>query len=80
MKHWIIETHAGQSVLIHYCRYAENGIGKEVLRQDIGGGYVRCDLCGEKFLPPTQPHHPRLILKLQPLLEDSVAEEEVASF
>jgi hypothetical protein len=65
MANWTIETCLLHRVLIHACPSALPGDTAHILRQDIGGGYVRCDRCGDKFLPPTDPGDARLILRLQ---------------
>lgn len=66
MGRWSLEQSGSQPVLTHYCEQARPSDRNDVLRQDIGGGYVRCERCGEKFLPEKQPGDPRLILRLQP--------------
>ena len=65
MNRWVIETHNWQQVLTHYCDKALPHDGNDVLRQDIGGGYVRCERCQEKFLPEAEPGNPRLLLRLK---------------
>jgi hypothetical protein len=65
MGQWQIETRAWQQILTHTCDRARAGDTAEQLRQDIGGGYVRCERCGEKYLPVTEPGHARLLLRLQ---------------
>jgi DNA-directed RNA polymerase subunit RPC12/RpoP len=64
MGRWQIETRAWQQILTHTCERARAGDTAEQLRQDIGGGYIRCERCGEKFLPETEPGHARLLLRL----------------
>ncbi len=66
MGKWTVETRNYQQVLTHHCDYAGPGDGSDLLRQDIGGGYVRCERCGEKFLPEATPGNPRLLLRLEP--------------
>jgi hypothetical protein len=66
MGRWSIDTGGTQPILTHYCDSALPHDTNDVLRQDIGGGYVRCERCGEKFLPEAQPGNPRLILRLKP--------------
>lgn len=66
MEKWQLETKNLQFILTHYCAHLRPGDGSSVLRQDIGGGYVRCDRCGEKYLPEHQPGNPRLLLRLKP--------------
>ncbi|HEV2472978.1 MAG TPA: hypothetical protein VGS41_09955 [Chthonomonadales bacterium] len=66
MKVWEMETRGVQRVLTHYCDKADENTDGSLLRQDIGGGYVRCDRCGEKFLPEDAPGNPRLLLRLKP--------------
>ena len=65
MGRWIIETRAGQQMLTHSCDCYRHRDTNQVLRQDIGGGYVRCDRCGESFLPDTLPGNPRLLMCLR---------------
>lgn len=65
MGRWIIETRGWQQILTHYCDRARPNDGSDTLRQDIGGGYVRCERCGEKFLPTEEPGNPRLLLRLK---------------
>lgn len=65
MGRWVIETRGWQQVLTHYCDHARHNDSNEALRQDIGGGYIRCDRCGEKFLPTEEPGNPRLLLRLK---------------
>jgi hypothetical protein len=65
MEHWIMETGEGQPVLTHICDAARPHDTQEILRQDIGGGYIRCERCQEKFLPQTEPGGTRLMLRLQ---------------
>ena len=65
MEKWTIDSRHSQPILTHYCDNARPGEGNEALRQDIGGGYVRCDRCGEKYLPAHEPGNPRLILHLK---------------
>lgn len=69
MGQWTIETRAWQQILIHDCDKARSGESSDALRQDIGGGYVRCNRCGEKFLPSAQTGHERLLLRLRPVIE-----------
>ena len=61
---WNIDARGSQQVLTHCCDEARNSDTSEILRQDIGGGYVRCVRCGEKFLPVDEPGSPRLLLRL----------------
>ncbi|HLK56884.1 MAG TPA: hypothetical protein VKU00_09980 [Chthonomonadaceae bacterium] len=65
MEKWTLDTQRAQHVLIHYCEAARASDSNDILRQDIGGGYVRCTRCGEKFLPTQEPGNPRLLLRLQ---------------
>ena len=65
MEKWSLDSLHSQPILTHYCDNAPDGEGKTVLRQDLGGGYVRCDLCGDKFLPPHEPGNPRYLLRLK---------------
>ncbi len=65
MERWIIEVQGSHRILTHYCQHARSNEGSETLRQDIGGGYVRCDRCGEKFLPEEEPGNPRLFLRVK---------------
>jgi hypothetical protein len=69
---WQIETRAWQPILTHTCERARAGDTAQQLRQDIGGGYIRCDRCGEKFLPDPAPGHDRLLLRLQRVEETSI--------
>jgi hypothetical protein len=61
---WTIETLGTQTVLTHRCDAARPGDGSDLLAQDLGGSYVRCSRCGEKYLPDQQPGNPRLLLRL----------------
>jgi len=65
METWTIERRGYQRVLTHYCAAARASDSNGILRQDIGGDYVRCERCGEKFLPIEEPGNPRLLLRLQ---------------
>lgn len=65
MGRWTVQTKAMQHVLTHYCSEAQPGDDHSALRQDIGGGYVRCERCGEKFLPAQEPGNPRLLLRFE---------------
>jgi hypothetical protein len=69
MGQWHIETRAYQQILIHHCDKARSGENSDPMHQDIGGGYVRCDRCGEKYLPAAEPGHQRLLLRLRPTIE-----------
>lgn len=73
MEKWSLDLHHSQPILTHYCELARPGEGNSALRQDLGGGYVRCDRCGEKYLPPHEPGNPRYILHLKPSSEAPVA-------
>ena len=66
MGRWTIEDRAWQQVLTHYCAHARSGDSNQVLRQDIGGGYIRCERCGGTFLPELAPGNPRLLMRLLP--------------
>lgn len=66
MGKWIIETRGSQQILTHHCDQAQPHDTNAALHQDIGGGYVRCDRCHEKFLPTEEPGNPRLMLRLVP--------------
>ena len=72
MEHWVIETQNYQHILTHYCAKARPNDGAAIIRQDIGGGYVRCERCGEKFLPEEQPGSPRLLFRVK-MIQDSGA-------
>lgn len=75
--YWKLENRAGQTVLIHFCLHASKKTTEQTaLHQDIGGGYVRCQLCGEKFLPPHHPGNPRLMLRLLPDTDEDNADGE----
>lgn len=65
MGQWTIETQSWQQILTHYCDSARPNDTADILRQDIGGGYVRCERCGEKYLPTEQAGNPRLLLRLK---------------
>lgn len=65
MGRWVIESKGYQQSLFHYCDNAAFNDTSDILRQDLGGGYVRCDRCAEKFLPPSEPGNPRLLLRLK---------------
>lgn len=69
MVKWTLDTHHAQPILTHYCEFANNGDNSSALRQDLGGAYVRCDRCGEKYLPAQEPGNPRLILRYRPQAE-----------
>ena len=73
MEKWTIDSQHPQPILTHYCDNARPGEGNGALRQDLGGGYIRCDRCGEKYLPAQEPGNPRLILHLKPSAEAPVA-------
>jgi hypothetical protein len=73
MEKWILDAHHSQPILTHYCDLAQPGDGGHALRQDLGGGYVRCDLCGEKYLPPPEPGNPRYVFRVRPSDEAPVA-------
>lgn len=64
MSNWTIETLGTQTVLTHHCEAARPSDGSDLLSQDIGGGYVRCSRCGDKYLPDRLPGNPRLLLRL----------------
>lgn len=66
MGQWNIEHSGSQPILTHLCDQARPTDTGDVLRQDLGGGYVRCERCGEKFLPPSEPGNPRLIMRIKP--------------
>lgn len=65
MGRWSMDTVEGQPVLTHFCEAARPHDTQAILRQDIGGGYIRCDRCQEKFLPEAVPGNPRVILRLE---------------
>ena len=69
MTKWSLDTQHSQPILTHYCELALNSDGNDVLRQDLGGAYVRCDRCGEKYLPAQEPGNPRIILRYRPISE-----------
>ncbi len=64
MERWIIEERLMHNTLLHFCPSARPCDTEQVLRQDIGGGYVRCERCGDKFLPPRDPTGQRILLRL----------------
>jgi hypothetical protein len=65
MGRWVIEKKGWQQILTHYCDHCRPNESSNALRQDIGGGYVRCEKCEEKFLPAEEPGNPRLLLRLK---------------
>lgn len=65
MGRWVIEAKGTQQVLFHYCDGAYQHDNSDILRQDLGGGYVRCDRCSEKFLPSNDAGTPRLLFRLK---------------
>jgi hypothetical protein len=65
MEKWVIETQGFQLILTHYCDAARPNDGSDILRQDIGGTYVRCERCGDKYLPASEPGNPRLLLRVK---------------
>ena len=65
MERWTIEYEGFQLVLTHHCDSSRPTDTSEILRQDIGGGYIRCERCGEKFLPSAEPGNPRLLFRLR---------------
>ncbi len=64
MGRWTLENRAWQQILTHYCDHTRSGDSNQVLRQDIGGGYIRCERCGGTFLPELAPGNPRLLLRV----------------
>lgn len=64
MGRWSIENRAGQQVLTHYCSHLRGNDSNQILRQDIGGGYIRCERCKESHLPETVAGNPRLLLRV----------------
>jgi len=72
MEKWSLDTQHSQPILTHYCEHANSGESNNALRQDLGGGYVRCDRCGDKYLPPQEPGNPRYILRIKPSAEAPV--------
>lgn len=73
MNKWVIEVESTQQVLTHYCEHVRESGGSHILRQDIGGGYIRCSLCGDKYLPQQEPGNPRLLLRVRPAGEAPVS-------
>ena len=65
MEKWLVESQSAQRILTHVCAAARSNDTADVLRQDIGGGYVRCERCGDKFMPAQEPGNPRLLLCLK---------------
>jgi hypothetical protein len=65
MEHWKIEMQNYQHILTHFCEKALPSDGASIIRQDIGGGYVRCERCGEKYLPESSPGGPRLMFRVE---------------
>lgn len=66
MGRWTIEDRAWQQILTHYCDHARAGDSNQVLRQDIGGGYIRCERCGGTYLPDMTPGNRRLLMRVLP--------------
>ena len=66
MSKWITEKQNNQQVLTHYCAASQPHDTGAILKQDIGGGYVRCPRCGDKFLPEMDMASPRLVMRLLP--------------
>ncbi len=66
MGRWTIENRAWQQILTHYCDHARSGDSNQVLRQDIGGGYIRCERCGGTYLPEMTPGNPRFLMRVLP--------------
>lgn len=65
MGHWMLTVQGQQPILTHYCEAARPNDKYDVLRQDIGGGYVRCERCEEKYLPDEAAGNPRYIFRLK---------------
>ena len=65
MEQWTVEMQGKQPILTHFCAAARPNDTNDVLRQDIGGGYVRCERCKEKYLPTEEPGNPRLMFRLK---------------
>ncbi len=65
MGRWVIEARGWQHILTHYCDHARSGDRNDQLSQDLGGGYVRCEKCSDKFLPTHEPGNPRFLLRLR---------------
>ena len=65
MEVWTLDIRGSQRVLTHYCEADSSSDSNEILRLDIGGGYIRCERCGDKFLPDQEPGNPRLLLRLK---------------
>jgi len=72
MENWFLDSQHSQPILTHYCEAVRPGDGNGPLRQDLGGGYIRCERCGDKFLPPQEPGNPRYILHLRHISEAPV--------
>ena len=70
MGQWITEKQNNQQVLTHLCAAAHRDDTGAILTQDLGGGYVRCPRCGEKFLPEMDIASPRLVMRLALETED----------
>jgi hypothetical protein len=64
MGRWCIENRTGQQVLTHYCSQLRGNDSNQILRQDIGGGYIRCERCKESYLPEAVAGNPRLLLRV----------------
>lgn len=65
MEKWVLDTQHSQPILTHYCENVRSGDSSGALRQDLGGGYVRCDHCGDKYLPAQEPGNPRYIFRVK---------------
>jgi hypothetical protein len=65
MERWTIETESYQHILTHHCNKLLPGDDANIIRRDIGGGYVRCERCGEKYLPDSIPGSPRLMFRVR---------------
>lgn len=65
MERWVSETQGHQEILTHNCPAATSVDSSHTLSQDIGGGYVRCSRCNDKYLPEPEPGNPRLLLRFR---------------
>jgi hypothetical protein len=64
MERWTIENRGFQQVLTHSCDKFRPMDTSEVLHLDIAG-YVRCQRCGEEYVPSAAPGEGNILLRLQ---------------
>ncbi len=65
MERWTLETQGTHRILTHDCPSSQPHDSHDILHQDIGGGYVRCTRCGDKYLPVQEPGNPRILFRLK---------------